>query len=357
MRSALSQLREIRAVWAVEPVLAINLDSSSVVPAGAGAFAQEVFLGSVSKLLPFAYVMGRPAHAGAPFDGISAALIAAELLCELEANPRYADEDGPCMGIPPVALRAGDLKRHYDVTMPERAFLAFNVLTGTRTPGELLKQVADACENALQRASALMHSRADRCGARYAIGQGRVLTLDELRTTLHAGGVDMQMLDRLQPDERTGNVLDATRGVVERLVNCADLHGPLVVIGFAPVFYPLSRVHPAHEAAVRADLDAVATEIGIQLRYEPLFTGISDMSFLGAALSPAAFAAWQRNTAGGERWVINADASAGLGVAVLNIGPSGRDYHQRTERVHMPLSFEQAPALIWGLLRRTLARE
>jgi arginine utilization protein RocB len=34
----------------------------------------------------------------------------------------------------------------------------------------------------------------------------------------------------------------------------------------------------------------------------------------------------------------------------VNIGPWGRDYHRRTERVYMPYSFEVLPELIWRVV-------
>jgi arginine utilization protein RocB len=55
------------------------------------------------------------------------------------------------------------------------------------------------------------------------------------------------------------------------------------------------------------------------------------------ARSHGAYQAWQR-----------------LDVPVINIGPWGRDYHQRTERVNMPYAFEVVPELIWRVVNDLL---
>jgi arginine utilization protein RocB len=38
-----------------------------------------------------------------------------------------------------------------------------------------------------------------------------------------------------------------------------------------------------------------------------------------------------------------------LDLPVINVGPWGRDYHQRLERVYMPYSFGVLPELVWRI--------
>jgi len=39
-----------------------------------------------------------------------------------------------------------------------------------------------------------------------------------------------------------------------------------------------------------------------------------------------------------------------LDLPAINVGPWGRDYHQRTERVYMPYAFSGVPELIWRIV-------
>jgi arginine utilization protein RocB len=44
-----------------------------------------------------------------------------------------------------------------------------------------------------------------------------------------------------------------------------------------------------------------------------------------------------------------------LRIPAVNIGPWGRDYHQRTERLHAPYAFEVLPELLWRVAQDVLA--
>jgi arginine utilization protein RocB len=355
MRSAAAQLTKICAERNLDPALAINLDAA--VNTGDGSDGRAIFLGTVGKLLPFAHVIGRPTHVGAPFDGLSAPLIAAELMRELEANPAYGDAlptDGERPPVP-VALRAKDLKDHYDVTTPEQVCVALNVLTYRRSPAEVLSAMRTAARHALDAAHALMADRARRVEALsgqptpFGIGAGEVIALSDVLKRVGEAPVAEIVGDR------TLDVLAMTQRAVSVLARAAGVVGPAVIVGFAPVRYPQASFGES-EASLRAALAEVAGHIGHEtggpILLRPFFTGISDMSFLGTGDAAGDSADWAANTIGAERWRMPANP---LRVPVVNIGPWGREYHQRTERVHMPYSFGVLPKLLWAVTTRVLS--
>ena len=80
------------------------------------------------------------------------------------------------------------------------------------------------------------------------------------------------------------------------------------------------------------------------------FPGISDLSFLGGQVSEEEQFELMLNTpAGGQRAGFDYSAAAGLALPVVNIGPWGRDYHQRNERLYTPYAFEVLPELLWRI--------
>jgi arginine utilization protein RocB len=347
MRSAAGQARALCERHGLTPVLSINLDASYL------DRGQDVFMGSVGKLLPFAHIIGRASHVGAPFDGVNAALIAAELVREVEGNPDYADPDGagdPAAKLVPVTLRAADLKRHYDVTTPEQAFVAFNMLTGSRTPDQILDALMRAGEHALDAVFSQLGARATRANASFGVNRGRVYRLSDLISR-----ADLALLDP-GVEGRGLNALDVALHVSSRVIQSAALAGPAVVFGFAPVFYPLVRVIPESDAErqVQGWVRAAAAACEVPVNFKPVFTGISDMSFLGTSGAPGVWEAWRANAVADARWRIPETAQQGLGAPVINIGPSGFDFHQRTERVHMQMSFETAPQLVWRVIGAAL---
>jgi arginine utilization protein RocB len=354
MRSAMRDLPALLNEWGLRPLLAVNLDSSGLVPEG----AQEVFMGSVGKYMPFVHVTGRPTHAGDPFGGVSAPLVAAELQREVEGNLAYSDASPSQGELPPmpVALRMRDLKQHYDVTTPQEAFVAFNVLSFASAPPEVLSRIAAAADHAMRAAIATMRQRALEVAQPFGIAGATVLLFADALQQARAqdASIDAQ-LDSIAGD-RTLDVLTATEHAATLVARGTGVSGPLAIVGFAPFYYPVSAVASADRFAFLSHVKNAAQRAGATVLLRPFFTGISDMSFLGAMLSADTLSALADNAPGWRvRWNLSAESAAGLGVPTVNIGPSGRDYHQRCERVHMPLSFETAPRLIWELLRSVLA--
>lgn len=79
------------------------------------------------------------------------------------------------------------------------------------------------------------------------------------------------------------------------------------------------------------------------------------MSFLGSREEAANLAVMVANTpAWDARIAVDYSAIAALDLPVVNIGPWGRDYHQRLERVQMPYSFGVLPELVWRVARDLL---
>ena len=64
------------------------------------------------------------------------------------------------------------------------------------------------------------------------------------------------------------------------------------------------------------------------------------------------WAVFERNTpVWGDAYSIPFAAMAELNAPVLNVGPLGKDAHQRTERLHVDSAFVEMPQIIERLLR------
>lgn len=131
MRSLRDALPALAAEMGLRIVAGLNLDVTS--DQGNGREGRSVYAGTIGKLLPFALVLGRSAHASYPFEGVSAQAIAAAILGRIEGNADLADRDGREVSPPPICLEARDLRDGYEVTTPERFWLAFNWLYHARS--------------------------------------------------------------------------------------------------------------------------------------------------------------------------------------------------------------------------------
>lgn len=367
MRSAARQLPELARGWDLELCAAINLDAEA--DPGDGAQGRAIFLGSVGKLLPSVLVVGRPTHAGAPWDGLSAASLAAELIRDIDGSPELADPGlNGVRGTVPVVLQAYDLKPHYDITTPEMVWCAFNLLTRTLGPDEVMRQFCEATRGAVGAALARAASRAERAGARLdAAAEPEVLSYADLllRAYDRGGQAALEQLDALAQALANDPSLDTPRvcqRLAEATVRLADLHAPAAVVLYGSLYYPPALLGAsARDLALRGAAEraaaATAAVCGESIRVRDFFTGVSDMSFLGADPGEAAHPTVAANTpAWPERYASQSEVFEPLPLRLptVNAGPWGRDYHQRTERIHLPYVTRTLPRLLWHLLGEVL---
>ncbi|AWN21968.1 peptidase M20 [Deinococcus irradiatisoli] len=349
--------------WQV--VAGINLDATADV--GSGEEGRAAYLGTVGKVLISALVVGRGAHAAYPFDGVSASLLAAALVERIEAAPELADHD-PAQdereaAAPPVCLEMRDGKTGYDVTSPGQVWCAFNVLTHTRTPGQVLEQFVELSRAAAQGALLRFSRRAALArspnAAALAELRAEVLTFGDLqeRAVKRAGP---EVVQRLRAQPAGTDPLADSRRIMSALAVLAELDGPAVVLGFGALHYPATQLGRAAgdrclAEAARQHAAQLAQETGQSLRLREYFPGISDMSFLGQPTDGLTAQLLAQHTPHPAH--VDPAPPDALRFPVINIGPWGRDYHQRLERVQLPYSFGVVPELLWRVCHSVLEAE
>ncbi|MCR6499836.1 M20/M25/M40 family metallo-hydrolase [Shinella sp. CPCC 101442] len=352
MRSLRDALPEIARRFDLDIVGGINLDASSC--ERDGEEGRAVYLGSIGKFAPFAFVIGRPTHAGYPFNGTSAHRISAEIVRAMDTVPELSDEAFGERSPPPVCLEARDIRDGYDVTTPDRVWLSFNWLAHRRSPADILGEfrtiVAGALDVALETQTAHQARYRDRTVAKI---EGVVLTYAELLERLKARGGDA--LDRLAALDHSlsgsTDPLKVSREIVAAAATEAGIEGPAVIIGFGSLHYPLVHLARADETGgtlrdrLQTVMQATAERYGTSIKFKQIFAGISDMSFFGHRPQAGETGLLSANT---PSVAFTDKAPEGLlSFPTVNIGPWGRDYHQKWERVHTPYTFEVLPDLVF----------
>jgi arginine utilization protein RocB len=355
MRSAAGLLPTLLAEWELDLQAVINLDAT--VDQGDGREGRRVFLGSTGKLLPFVFAAGCEAHVSRPFDGVNPNLVIAEVIRRVEYGADLCDTAYGETAAPPVSLKMSDFKAVYDVTTPSAAWAYFNLLTLSRSPAAVLEQFTAIAHEAVGSAVAQLRRQAEAHPAATARGgpllvrEPTVLTFAALREK--AGAAGRAALERLIPRLQADPTVDPrvfSGAVTEALWQASGLQGPGAVVGYGSLYYP--PVHLDEESAGGSRIAAVvrsrAAARGVGIGH--FFPGIADMSWLGGADSADDLAAVEANSPFlGVLAHFDYPAARRLQVPTLNAGPWGRDYHQRTERVHMPYAFETLPRLLWDI--------
>lgn len=356
MRALRDRLPDLMAEMDLEPAGAINMDVTS--DQGDGSEGRAVFAGSIGKLMPFALVIGKSSHASYPYEGVSAQMIAAEIVRRMEANPELSDRGGDAVSPPPICLEARDLREVYEVTTPERTWLAFNWLYHSWRPEALFERFIGEVEAASQSCIARLAGNARRfCelsggSAWPEPGEVRLLTYADLKAEAArqlGGHFEDALLAKQEALKGVDNPLTVSRELVTWLVDRARPSGPAIVTGFASLHYPATRLeedHP-HDAALEKAVSAVIAmrdgDLSRQLTWRPYFEGISDMSFFGSMEGRSSDVVAENTP---PDWLIDRANPQALRCPMVNIGPWGREFHQRLERVHARYAFDELPRIL-----------
>ncbi|MDQ3249156.1 MAG: hypothetical protein M3Q45_08110, partial [Chloroflexota bacterium] len=339
----------------------------ATVDEGDGSEGRAVFMGSVGKLLPSVYIAGRETHAGSPFAGVNATFLAAAITQQLECNAGLTDTVNGETSPPPVCLKQTDLKTYYDVTTPVAAWSYYNLLTHGLAAGVMLDRLLGEVRAAVHEAILALRARA----RDYSTASGRptttldvtplILTFADL--TAHAWhhdptGVEtaLQAIEHEFAANPAIDLPDYSRRIYDALWRQSGLTGPAVIVGFASVHYPAAYVGEATHAerqlrrVVAKGAASVAHDFATTIKLRTFFPGISDMSFLGGKLSEVDAALVAANTPTRRIGSAAVEPIASLNLPTVNIGPWGRDYHQRNERVYAPYAFAVVPELIWRVV-------
>ncbi|MEQ8767720.1 MAG: M20/M25/M40 family metallo-hydrolase [Planctomycetota bacterium] len=356
-------LREYRRREGIQYEGFINTDYTS--PAHADDPTRFVYSGTIGKLLPAFLVCGRVSHVGEPYFGFPATLLAAAIHQRIELGADLCESVHGEVTPPATALKVEDLKTHYDVQTPRQVHLYYNVFTFERSPRDVLHQMkaaaTEAFEETVRAVEAQERRHAERRGQE-APSRGwkpRVLTLEELKSAVAAGGHDPGAIlakaleAHSKADERVA-AREAVRALWDHL---PDADEPGVVVYLAPPYYPGFATPPdsALGRAVERLVERHHSDLP-QLVLRHFYPYISDMSYLAFPESlRSGIGTLEANLPGwGERYRLDLEGIADLDMPVVNLGPVGFDAHKDTERVEIDYSFGILPRLIEELVLETL---
>jgi len=297
-----------------------------------------VYFGSIGKIMPLYLCVGRETHVGSYYEGLNSTLIASYLNISLEGGRESVETLGNQTFQPQCCLRMRDTRDRYAVTMPERSVLYYNCLIVEKTPAAILEEMKVKAMSALK--AALAHVGHDGW-------EPRVLTVKEIidKASLSAGREELfSALPRPEMDERERNI-----EFISRALDIAGEKGPLVVVGFAPPFYPprVNRNVSANEQAVRRAASVAGDSLkrrGFDLKETEIFQGITDQSFTGFRGEAAELDLLKENIPlWGRGYDLPVDDLKKIDIPCVVLGHIGKDAHKITERVELDYSFNVLP--------------
>ncbi|WP_157950927.1 M20/M25/M40 family metallo-hydrolase [Peribacillus acanthi] len=320
-----------------------------------------VYLGSVGKLLPLVYCKGKETHVGEPLEGVNASWMASSFTNEMELNELFIEEKYGEKVPLPTCLKLEDLKQLYNVQTPTSAYVLYNVLTLTHSPEEILEKIKKVAENS----SNLIHQRIQKAYIKtgnlskrdFSALKPKVFTYSEL----YAIGVERygdQFVSEINAilEKETDPQFDLRRltvSIAEGVSHYFNDLAPFYLVMLAPPYYPhvsLSKGDRREDKIKdlsQSVIQYARNEFNEDLKQLNYFAGLSDVSYCRLVGGEGDITTLENEMPlYGRKYLLPLDKIKALDIPTINLGPFGKDAHKRTERLHVPYSFEVAPKLL-----------
>ncbi len=331
-----------------------------------------VYIGTVGKLMPSFFVVGKETHVGEAFNGVDPNEISSAIMTRINMNTEFCDVVDGEVSLPPISLYQRDQKTEYSVQVGKTAVLYFNYATHSSTPDMVLDKMKNAALEAFEGVVLKLNEQykkfCDMASSREykpLPWKARVITYTELLEKVKAENPDTEKILKAYNDEMMKDKSIDTRVFAQRMVE--KLHSlwkdqdPVVVVYFSPPYYPhiyIDGSNPKDKALIDAvDYAVKTTKTDYKLVYKKFFPYISDLSYGAAPKDPAIIAALKNNMPGfGTRYTMPLEDMQKLSLPVLDIGSFGHDAHKFTERLEKNYSFRIAPELVYKTIMNLLGQ-
>ena len=330
-----------------------------------------VYIGTVGKLMPSFYVVGKETHVGESFKGLDPNQITSKITDRVNLNPEFCDVAEGEVTLPPITLKQRDLKPEYSCQIAKTSVLFFNYATHCSTPDQVLEKMMKVAGECFQQVIDTLNERYEKfCQMagrpfRTLPWKARVLSYDQLyrvvSAEMGAETLDRMVAEKMAELSRRTDVDSRDKGMllIEFVHSLWSDKDPVIVVYFTPPYYPHIYVEgsaPKERALLDAVADAVdTTQSEYNLVYKKFFPYISDLSYGAAPREESAVEAFRSNTPGfGTLYDIPIGDMQTLNLPVLDIGSFGKDAHKFTERIEKKYTFEVAPELVYKTVMNLL---
>lgn len=366
--TALKEIKRMAKKEHLHYIAAITSDYTS--PRFLGDKTRYIYLGTVGKLLPTFFAVGKETHAGQLFEGFDPNLILSELTRRLDYNVHFCDEMDGEVTFPPVSLKQTDLKKQYDVQTPQTAFAYYNFFVNRRSPKDVLNEMKEVAVEAFEAAIEIFYQRFQQfsqlTGFSYPPPKivPRVFTYEEFykKCVSEIGeefeeGMLRYSINLLHEDQI--DIREYSRKMVEELWRWGGDGEPAVILFYSSPYIPRVVLNEHDKKGKRLTLAVnKAVEILQPYNSEPIqirkfYPYLSDMSFVAISDDEKDIKAFEKNMpAWGRKYQYDVESIRMLNVPVINIGPFGKDAHKQWERVELSYSMQMVPNLTYQVIQQ-----
>ena len=370
MLSSLSHLKKIKDEMNVEYQGVVDTDYMA--PRYQGDECKYIYIGSVGKLLPCFYVIGKETHVGEAFEGLDPNLLASELVREIDLSEDLCDIVEGESTVPPISLKQQDLKLGYSVQTASCSVLYFNYSTHSHQPDRVISLLKEksikAFDAVIERLNKNYKLYCRNNGIPYSnlLWKTRVYTYEEYYKAIHdklgkpfevfIETIKKELLSEKNTDDRLYSLK-----LIQAIQSINPDKDPAIVIYYSPPYYPHVHVDEETNKGKRLTkiVQSVIEEIKGQTYYnigiKKFYPYISDLSYCSITKNDDEFKGLIDNMpAWPEKYILPVEGIRALNLPVVNIGPFGKDAHKFTERLHKPYSFGVMPRILYMTVKKLL---
>lgn len=324
------------------------------------------YFGSIGKLLPCFYVIGKETHVGQAFGGLDPNLITAELTRLIELNTELCDEAQGEVTMPPMSLKQSDIKEGYTVQTALAAYVYYNFFTHSMSPADVIKKckkkAKEAFDNIVRYTNDSYKKYCELCNLEYKKlpWKTRVYTWEELYDELkvkHGSKFTEHIFkyaEELNVDEPSLDLRLFSIRVIEEAWKWVDDKSPAIITFFGSVFSARIEMTGKNEnekkllSGVNTSIKNVQNHCENHIKVRMFYPYISDSSFMSISDDVASIEVLGKNMPSWKtKYFYDVDEVLSINVPVVNIGSFGKDGHKFTERVHMKYTFENVPNMTY----------
>ncbi|MBF8982409.1 M20/M25/M40 family metallo-hydrolase [Lutibacter sp. B2] len=325
-----------------------------------------VYFGSIGKLLPSFYVVGKETHVGQAYGGLDPNLIVSELTRLIELNTDLCDEAQGEVTIPPISLKQSDFKEGYTVQTAIAAYVYYNFFTHSMSPADVMKickqKAIEAFDNVVKYTNESYKKYCEMSHVAYTKlpWKTRVYTweefYDELKEKHGEKFTDhiFNFAKGLNEKEPTLDLRLFSIKVIEEAWKWADDKSPAIIEFFGSVFSARIEMTGKTEkekmllSSVNHSIEKVQKHCENPIKVRMFYPYISDSSFMALSDDVETIETLGKNMPSWKtKYFYNVDEVLEINVPVVNIGTFGKDGHKFTERVHMKYTFENVPNMTY----------
>jgi arginine utilization protein RocB len=316
--------------------------------------------GSEGKLMPMMLFVGKSTHANNPYGGIDSNMISSEFFSKFQLNNDFISGYEDRWSEPPICLKTKDFKKHYSAKPAVFSLSYFNLPTINsdysiimskiyNLANETMDSVIEKMNESLECFNKKTGSKFKKCEFEY-----NVLTYEELyKLAFDKNGKILEnKIEELIEEELAKGVSlqDVSGNVLKIVYSYSGLDGNSIIISMAPPFYPShlpEKDTDGYKAIEKLTDDLIEySHDFLDIKMErSRFYQISDLAFLPLGTVDSLSEVYNNMPGNSRLYNLPVDKMNILNIPTIVLGPLGKDFHKKTERLNIEYALNNLPKL------------